>query len=200
MKKIIQIILAIAIIVLAYFIVDGILRPIRFEKEKKIRYAKVINKLKDIRTAELAYKSVFGEFAGEFDTLINFVKTNSFPVIKQIGDIEDSLAVAHGEVTRDTVYISVLDSIFSPGYCIDSLKYVPFTDGIEFNLGVGEILTGSNVKVKVFEASVINDIFLKGLDEQLIINLNDKKAQFHNFPGLKVGSLIEATNNAGNWE
>jgi hypothetical protein len=58
------------------------------------------------------------------------------------------------------------------------------------------VLTGSKVKVKVFEATALNIEILHGLDKQSIINLND----LAKFPGLKVGSLEEAVNNAGNWE
>ncbi len=179
-KTIIQIILGIAILILAYFIVESIAKPIRYEKEKAKRYAKVIERLKDIRTAQLAYKSVYGEFSGDFDKLIDFVKNDSFPVIKQIGDIEDSLAVARGEVIRDTIKLSVLDSLFRKKYPIDSLRFVPFTDDAEFILGASEIVTGSKVKVKVFEA-----IDSKPYDPSHV---------------LKVGSLTEATNNTGNWE
>ncbi|HOG20367.1 MAG TPA: hypothetical protein PKW37_08000 [Salinivirgaceae bacterium] len=50
--------------------------------------------------------------------------------------------------------------------------------------------------VNVFESSALNNDILRGLDEQLIINLNDGKP----YPGLRVGSLTESNNNAGNWE
>ena len=48
----------------------------------------------------------------------------------------------------------------------------------------------------MFEAKAENFVILNGMNEQLIINMNEGKT----FPGLRVGSLIEATNNAGNWE
>ena len=56
------------------------------------------------------------------------------------------------------------------------------------------------VVVPVFEASVTNDIVLHGLNKQLLINLNDEKIQMNKFPGLKVGDIAAANNNAGNWE
>ncbi len=200
MKTVYQILLLVLIVVLSYLVFESIMTPIRFNNEKDKRYAKTIDRLKDIRTAQLAYRSVHNKFTGSFDTLINFVKYDSFRVVRQIGSMDDSLAVAQGLVRRDTVAISVLDSLFKKGYPVDSLRYVPYTGGAEFELGAGELLTGSGLKIKVFEAKVHNDVLLKGLDRQLVINENDLRKKLERFPGLQVGSLTEATNNAGNWE
>jgi hypothetical protein len=199
MKTVIQVVLSIAIIVLGYSIYASIMKPIEFNKEKDARYSVAIQRLKDIRTVQVAYRQEKGQFTGSFDTLINFVKFDSFTVIRQIGDLEDSLDVALGRIQRDTIRISVLDSLFGRKYPVDSLRYIPFTSE-QITMGAGEIETGSRVKVKVFEASMLNDILLKGLDEQLIINFNEEREKITGFPGLRVGSLTEATNNAGNWE
>ena len=204
MRKAIQILLAILIVVISILIVESVMKPIRFKKEKIYRYDKVIQRLKDIRTAELSYKDVHHRFTGNFDTLINYVKHDSIPVIKAIGRIPDELldsiteeeAVKRGIIIRDTIRIGVLDSLFHKNYFVDSLRYIPCTVQKEFKLGAGIVLTGSKVKVKVFEASALNFDILHGLDKQSIINLND----LAKFPGLKVGSLEEANNNAGNWE
>jgi len=61
------------------------------------------------------------------------------------------------------------------------------------------VVTGS-VNVNVFEAKVHNDILLNGLDKQMVINLNDRMKSQKNFPGVKVGDIVEPNNNAGNWE
>jgi hypothetical protein len=200
MKTVYQILLLIAIAILSYFIYESVMTPIRFNKEKDKRYNKTIERLKDIRTAQLAFRSENSKFTGSFDTLIDFVKHDSFKVVRQIGSMDDSVAVAKGLVYRDTVKISVLDSIFPKTYPVDSLRFVPYTGGKEFELGAGEITTGSGLTVKVFEAKVHNNVLLKGLDKQLVINLNDLRKKLERYPGLKVGSLTEATNNAGNWE
>ena len=77
------------------------------------------------------------------------------------------------------------------------MRYVPFAPaGTEFDLQAGTIMTASQVEVFVFQASALNFDILAGMDRQLIINLNDLKE----FPGLKVGDIEEANNNAGNWE
>jgi hypothetical protein len=58
----------------------------------------------------------------------------------------------------------------------------------------------SNVVIPLFEASVHNDVYLKGLDRQSIVNLNDEQENMNKYPGLKVGSVTQPNNNAGNWE
>ena len=200
MKTVYQILLLIIIVVLSYLVYESILTPIRFNKNKDRRYAKTIERLKDIRTAQLAYRSEHNKFTGSFDTLIDFVKFGEFRVVRQIGSLDDSVAVAKGLVKRDTVRISVIDSLFRPGYPVDSLRFVPFTGGAEFEMGAGELETGSGLAVKVFEAKVHNNVLLKGLNRQLVINLNDLRKKLERYPGLQVGSLEQATNHAGNWE
>jgi hypothetical protein len=212
MKTAIQIVLAAAIIVLGYLLIESIMNPIRFVRERERREKVTIQKLKDIRTAEIAFKSENDRFTGDFDSLITFLKSGSFSVVKAIGSAPDSLieakgkkeaeriALKNGLIQRDTIQISVIDSLFYIGYPVDSLRFVPFTDGYEFELGASEILTGSKVRVRVFEAKVPYDILLAGLDPQLIINYKEEREKITGYPGLKVGSLEEATNNAGNWE
>ena len=57
MKKIAQIILAVAIVALVYVIYDQISTPIKFDDELKAKKAQVIDRIKDIRTAQRAFKS-----------------------------------------------------------------------------------------------------------------------------------------------
>ena len=208
MKIVVRILLGAAIIVLGYLVVESIMEPIRFNKEKKKRENATIQNLKDIRTAEVAYKTKYAKYTGSFDTLINFVKFDSFPVVMAIGRISDSLwdkgvtekeAIKMGIIIRDTSYVSVLDSIFSKTYPIDSLRFVPYSQE-EFFLDATKIETASKVKVNVFEAHVLNNVLLHGLNKQLIINYSAEREKITGFKGLKVGSLEEATNNAGNWE
>lgn len=209
MRAAIKIVLALAVILLGYLLIESIMQPIRFNKERTKREKATISRLEDIRTAQVAFKDKFGSYTGSFDSLIHFVKSDSFPIVRAIGSIPDSLYLAGmtesealelGLIIRDTLYVSVLDSIFQFDYPIDSLRYVPFADTNQFFIGATEIETASNVKVKVFEAHVINDILLHNMDRQLIINYTAERVKITNFPGLRVGSLEEATNNAGNWE
>lgn len=196
LRGIIQVVLFLVIVGLGYLIYNGVMKPIDFDKQKEIREAAVVQRLKDIRTAQVSYRSVYGRYTGSFDTLIHFVNEDSIPVEYAEGSLDDSLAVAMGLIVRDTFYVAVKDSLFPRNYHVDSLRYVPFTTGVEFELASSSIMTASQVEVQVFEASAQYFDILNGLDRQLIINLNDLKE----FPGLRVGNINEANNNAGNWE
>ncbi len=210
MKTAFQILLPIAILVLAYFCIDSINKPVKFQRDYDTRRDKVIERLKEIRSAQVAYRSVNGVYTASFDTLIAFVAADSLPMVRMEGALTDSMlfegmteatALKMGIITRDTSRISVKDSLFSrKPWILDSLRYVPFTDNKEFEMGVGVIKTASQVEVPVFEARVHNNIYLNGLDEQEIINISDRQRKLEKYPGLKVGSLSEANNNAGNWE
>lgn len=201
MKAAILAVLSITAAVLLYLLVTSIMEPINFQSDKDVRYNATIARLKDIRTAQVAYRSEHHRYTSSFDTLISFLKNDSFRVVRQIGSLDDSAAVAEGRVFRDTISVCVRDSLFKKaGFIIDSLCFVPYTNGQKFEMAAGELQTGSKVIVQVFEASVLNKVLLNGLDHQEIVNLDDVAKQLNRFPGLKVGSLTEATNNAGNWE
>ena len=64
MKLVIQLVLWIVIIFLGYLIFNAIYEPIQFNKVKEKRYAKVIENLRDIRNAEMAYREVTGRLTG----------------------------------------------------------------------------------------------------------------------------------------
>jgi len=206
MKKVIQIILSVTIIVLAYLLFESISKPIRFEAEKKKISEATIERLKNIRTAQNAYKEKHGKYANDFDKLISFIKTDSFDIKKPINlgwdqdEMTQEEAIRAGKLKFEISKINVLDSLFKNEAIVDSMRYVPYSEGYEFEMGAGEVLTASKVKVNVFEAKAHNNILYKDLDRQLVINLNDEARKIERYPGLKVGSLVEANNNAGNWE
>jgi len=182
-NKIIQGVLIVAIVVLSYLIYNSIRKPIRFQEERDKRYAQIIKRLKDIRTAELGFYEKYGRYTANFDSLIQFIKNDSMPIVKAIGTVPDTLteeqAIKMKLVYRDTINIAIKDTLFPKGFIADSIKYVPFSGGLMFKLQAGEIVTGSKIKVKVFEAL-------------------DPKPFDPTFQ-LKVGSMTEAST-SGNWE
>ncbi|MDR1584140.1 MAG: hypothetical protein LBS55_12965 [Prevotellaceae bacterium] len=201
MKTVIQIILGVIVVVLAYLLYDSLMQPIRFNKEVEFRKGLVVQRLKDIRELQVAYKDNYGRYAGGFDTLINFYKNDSLKIVRQIGSWDDSLAVAKKLVFTDTVRVAVKDTLFKciAGFSIDSIAYVPIVHE-SFQLRAISYMSISKVIIPLFEANVHNDVFLKGLDRQSIVNLNDAQKNMNKYPGLRVGSVTQPNNNAGNWE
>lgn len=208
MRKVLQIVLAIAAIALAYLLYESIMEPIRFEQERAKRYSAVIERLKDIRKAQVAYKDVYNRYTGSFDTLVEFIKTDSMPLVKAMGTIPEEfidslksrtkaeqLALKMGLISRDTIRINIKDTLFGKEYIAERIQYIPFTNNQKFELATGTVLA-SGLTVKVFEAKAPSKIILNGMNKRLIVTYNDGK----DYEGLKVGSVSEANNNAGNWE
>ncbi|MFY9116616.1 MAG: hypothetical protein WBK97_05765 [Bacteroidales bacterium] len=200
MKKILTIVvLPLIILVLGYFIVRSLTAPIKFQKEREYRQHLAIERLKDIRTLQTSYKTEYGKYAENFDTLENFYNNGYITIVRQIGSFDDSLAVAQKRVFRDSMEMAVKDTLLKrPGFHIDSLRWVPLV-GEEFELRT-VIKKVSGVDVPLFEACTPFDVLLRGLDRQLIVNLNEDRNITNRYPGLKVGSIDQPNNNAGNWE
>lgn len=107
--------------------------------------------------------------------------------------------------------MAVKDTVFSSreNFDIESLRYIPFSDGDTVIMS-SVIKTVSGVNVPLFEAKIPygkrpapgQDFrgLLKGMNKQLIINLNAEREDTGRYPGLMVGSIEQANNNAGNWE
>lgn len=211
MRAAIQIVLGILIILLGYFVYNSIMTPIRFNKLKDVREQATITRLIDIREAQKAYKDVNLKYTDNFDSLIIFLNTDSFAIVKAIGTIPEEMleklglkkakeeALLQGIIKRETTKIPVKDSLFGKKFAVDSLRLVPFTDGLEFTMVAGEYVTPSNLTVKVLEVSVLYSDLLKGLEPQLIVNYADEREKITKYKGLKLGSLTEGTL-TGNWE
>lgn len=211
MRKVIQVLFALIIIGLGYLIVESIMEPIRFQNEVTQRERATINRLIDIREAQKAYKDVYKRYTASFDTLLNFLRTDSFTITRAIGTIPEEWleeygleearqrAIREGIIVRETTKIPVMDSLFGKGFPIDSLQYVPYSEGATFQMESSEILTTSNLKVQVVEVSVHYDSLLQGLDEQLVVNYKDEREKITGYQGVKFGSLEEGTL-TGNWE
>lgn len=212
-KLIIQIVLAGLIVYLGYQCYQSVMIPQRFQNIKEQRYLRITQRLKDIRTAQEAYKEAYGQYTGSFDTLIHFIKYDSIKVVRSIGSLSDedlengvteAQAIKEGKIIRDTVKASALENIFSPDYAIDDIRYVPFTKRKhQFKMGATKIWTDSGIEVPIFEAYVTNMVIFEDIRDEYndeLLEENGERKRLKKFAGLKVGDLKEANNNVGNWE
>ena len=214
------------IIGMVYAIVQSVMEPVRFNEAKAAREAVGIQRLKDIRDLQVAFKSEYGRFSPTLDSLKDFYNNGKIKLVMQIGSQDDSVAVEHTkaikkrnpritsqqmyemyvkgdknlvfQIERDTL---VRQTMFlnRPDFNVDSLAIVPFSGGDSVYMAAA-VKTVSGVKVPLFEASMTYKSLLRGLDRQLIINLNAEREDTGRYPGLKVGSIDAPNNNAGNWE
>ena len=179
--------------------------------ENAMRFSvEVIDRIKDIRTAERSFKTKYNRFTGDFDTLINFVLTDSLEFERKIVDEDDSLAMAQlkksGRKNSEKVWVHVIDTIFTPKKLtaeqVRNLRYVPGTNNqTEFELEAGLVTTESKVVIPVVECHIPYKMFLDTVRfRQEVINLvDDQENNFSNYGGIKFGSMEKGNNEAGNW-
>ena len=211
MKKLFQIILAVAIVGLVYVIYVQISTPIRFDKETKAKKAQVIDRIKDIRTAQRAFKSKYQHFTASFDSLSAFVLTDTLELERKIVDEDDSAAMAmlkkSGKKNIEKFKIAVIDTIFAPKKVtrqdVENFRFIPGTGNkAQFIMEAGIITTESKVVIPVVECRAPYKAFLDTVRfRQEVINLIDEEQNnFNRYPGVKFGSMDSGNNEAGNWE
>lgn len=158
-RTIIQIVLAVVIIGLAYLVYNSIQKPMRFADEYTHRRDACAEKLKSIRTLEEAYKLTYGKYTGSFDTLINRLMTeDSMKVVSKqinydripddvdINEVPENEAVKNGWITRGEMYVNPIVKLREDGKLpiidavtgkkrqltdeeIKNLRYVPYPKG-----------------------------------------------------------------------
>lgn len=234
MKVVLRVLLAVAILLLAYVSWRSIQGQVDFDAEVAKRDKAVIQRLVDIRTAQVAMRTQLGSYTSSFDTLALFVKDGKIATVAKIGELTEAQLEDGMTETKAMQIISkgnekaikdaglwddannrpqlVRDSIFSPAievlfpnrsnFVLDSLSFVPYGNGAKFEMGVDSLITASGYPIQVFEAKTHYSVYLSDLEKRLV----DQKIQEvldrpgNKYPGMQVGSLQVANNNAGNWE
>lgn len=207
-KPFLTIALWLLIAFLGYQTFMSIYEPIQFNKVKKKRYAKIIESLIDIRDAQLAHKTVTGDFAKDFDGLVKFLDTAQFTITQRRDStvIDKALTKLYGvDTTKEIVIVDTLgfrpvkDSLFKNSDRYKTMMNLPVGKaGEKFKLEAGHILQ-VDVKIPVFEASVKKDVILYDQNKDLLIQENQVvSVDGVNGDALKVGSM-EEVNTAGNW-
>ncbi|MGB0167195.1 MAG: hypothetical protein ACPF8V_10115 [Luteibaculum sp.] len=169
--------------------VESVQEDIRFAERKKEVYAQVIQRLKDLREVQLMHKKVNGTYVAKMDSLMDFLRNGTVPIIKAIGSVPDTLSEAEalemGIIVRDTIMVPVVENIFlnesakkdrKYKFVLDSLPYAPIS-GERFWMNAGVIQKGG-INTPVFE--------IKDMDP------------FDPYDTLRVGSMEDAST-SGNW-
>jgi flagellar biogenesis protein FliO len=193
------------IIFLGYITFMSVYKEIKFNQLKVERYKVVIDRLVDIRDSQVAYKEVHGEYAGDFNKLINFVENGRVPITQRrdtlVLDVEKT-RLFNGVETMKTItlidtlsYYTVKDSIFNGDSRYKNMMNIGIgKEGAKFTLKADKL-----DDIPVFEASVDKSIVLDGQDKYLI----EKERQAFSVAGVKgesvkIGSLEEVST-SGNW-
>ena len=202
LRGLISVLLLIAAGFLAYLIYQGIMEPIKFAKEKKVRYAKVIDNLKLIRDAQINFKEGKYRYSKNKAELLKFIETDSLPIIETYS--KDTVINVGGGITKNTSikktrvtgYDQVIDKFKGTNY--KEMFKVPGTDK-EFTLENGVIEKVAGLMVPVFKAKVDKASILKGMNESLVKQeLEAKESDQIKGEFVSVGSLEEVST-GGNW-
>lgn len=181
MKTILNILLAIAAVVLVIMCYESIQIPVQFNDEVAKREAVIIQQMKDIRSIQEAYRDKYQVYAASWDQLIKFAKTDSLPIVMKVGTLTDQ-QLADGlneknavkylsdpkkyakEITkfglsketfsRDTVYVPVLQkdsSFIGRNFDVNAIKFVPFAQNPQDTL---KLETGSVTTASGYEMAL----------------------------------------------
>ena len=206
MKSGIQAFLWLLCIFFSFKIYDSINKPINFNEVKYNRYYDVIDRLKEIRTAQIAYKDVKGIYSNNFDSLINFIDDGIFTLVEK----RDSSYLEYDRIYRidmlkeivvvDTLgFVSVKDSLFKNNKTYKEMEKVPIK-GIDTVFQIdAKIIMINDYKAPVFEVKVSKNIVLFDQDEDLL-KLENETISIDGVNGSEIvlGSLNEVSTN-GNW-
>lgn len=202
LRWLVSILLLVASVFLVIKIYDGIMEPIKFNQEKKVRYAKVIEQLKLIRDAEVKYNEAKGTYAANKQSLINFIENDSL-VITEILNVTEKQVRAGGievEVSKKKIDTTGYEraSKYFEGKDYKNMFKVPGTEK-EFVIATDSIEKVTGFYVPVFEAKTEKKDILEGLPTHLVkqeleaVETDQVKGAY-----ISVGSLTEVST-GGNW-
>jgi hypothetical protein len=207
MKLGIQVVLWIASIFFAYKIYDSISGPITFNQTKIKRYSKVINVMKDIRTAQIAHKDVKGVYANNFDSLIKFIDEGIFTLLEKRDssyleyDRTYRIDMLREVIVTDTLgFVAVKDSLFQTSDRYKKMSNIPI-EGLQDSVFkiTSTIINKNGYKVPVFEVKVSKNTLLFDQDQDLVKQENEiVSVDGVNGPEIILGSLTNVSTN-GNW-
>lgn len=230
MKKVINTVLAVCVVLLAVICWRSIQDNINFDEDVAYREAQVKARLLQIKAAEEAYKQqdVEGAYCADWDVLTNFVKNGKLPVVIKEGVLSDeqlekglneskaaaiinsgdAQAIAEYKLQgfrRDTVWVSLIDSLYrGMNLNVDSMRYIPFSEGDTFEIIACPNTTKSGSIIQVMECNASIASYLKGmgkLGDRMIKNKIIESDERGTYAGLKIGEAGDGwNNNAGNWE
>lgn len=230
MRKLINAVLAVCVVLLAVICWRSIQDDINFDENVHYREAQVKARLLQIKAAEEAYKQQHpeGMYCDNWNVLTEFVRNGQLPVVIKEGVLSDEQmekglteskaaaiinsgdekAIAEYKLQgfrRDTVWTSLVDSLYKgQNLNVDSMRYIPFSEGDTFEIVACPNTTKSGAIIQVMECNAPVASYLKNmgkLGDRMIKNSILDAEERGGYAGLKIGEAGNGwNNNAGNWE
>ncbi len=133
---------------------------------------------------------------------MSIIRQNNIATIKKEGLWDEKNN--RPQLQRDSIFVPVIENRFSNrrNFTADSLIFVPYGEGAKFEMATDTLSTSSGFAINVFEAKTPYRSYLSDLNKNelslLIENVTSLPGD--KYPGMQVGSIKTANNNAGNWE
>jgi len=222
-KTLFNILLVIVALVLALLATRSILRPEKYKAVYNQRAEEIRVRLITIRAVQAVYRSEFKKYAGDIDTLVEFVNYGVVHIVKTSGDIPDDMteeqAFKAGLIKKVVETIPARDRVLEsePSINAENLKgfeFIPYSDGRKFEIQLGKI-SARTYEIPVYRIDVpLDDILInlertispKGtgafdrLFNQLFYRGLAEETQFKaKYRPMWLGSLTDAST-SGNWE
>ncbi len=194
MKTTINVILGVCVVAMLFICWRSIADQQQFDADVEQHEKDVKARLLEIRDAEEAYKTVKGEYCGDWDTLIAFINDGALPTIRKEGILseeqmekgltEEKVAeILHSgseaEIkenglegfVRDTTWVNLKDSLYGPDFDASEICYIPHSadkgdEPQKFDLLAVWIRTKSDALMAVMECYATYDQFLVGDSKQ----------------------------------
>ncbi|WP_370087574.1 hypothetical protein [Ekhidna sp.] len=193
--KIVSVVMLVVWVSLAVFLVYSIKSSIDEAERIERAEARIIEQLKMIREAEIAYMSVNGQYTSDWDKLLAFIDTGSFYLTEKT---ETIIPQPYG---KDSIYVeidtlgtkAVMDSLFGnnkwPRFNLATLPYVPGVEPpVKFDIWADKILKAG---------LLVNAIEVK--NPRPVDPSRDEESEYNTRKPLRFGSRTSVTT-AGNWE
>lgn len=192
--KILSIVVLVVALGLGYYLFHSIKTDIDTTERIARTEARVIEKLKMIREAQIAFQKVNGRYTGNWNELLAFVDTGSFYItVRRETIIPLDYGADSVYVEIDTIgTVAVQDSIFTPrkypNFDLATLPLIPGTDGARFEMWAD----------KIEKAGVMVDV-VEVRDTKPVDPARKESNEITNRKPLRFGSRTNITT-SGNWE
>lgn len=203
MKLVLQLVLWVVIAALSYLLFNAIWGEVKFNEIKEKRYKAAISNMRDLRSAQLAHKTVTGSYQKDFDKLVQFIDTAVFTITQRkdttVLDAEKTKRFrvdSYKEIVKiDTLGTRpVKDSLFKGSDRYKTMINVPI-EGVnaKYEMDAG-FIEKNNTKYPVFEITLMKDVILADqprdyvLKEEQVISVDGVNGK-----SLTIGSMQSIT-------
>ena len=228
MKNVLKVVLLIAVAGLVFICYRSVMNPIEFQEVKEQREEVVIKRLVDIKKAQEEYYSQNNEYAPDFETLIEFVRTGRMGVVRKIYELNDEqqayiLSYVNDQIKKDNKkrrnseqveeYHGLTNNQADSVFLGNGEKFVMETSGMSGTGALFEAYADSYIYLQEINQQELDNYLLEvkknnrpvrkeyHKDENgVTLRDTEGKEIFDVIPCLKIGDKRIPNKNIGNWE